>query len=45
VSIAEFTVRDRYGREAMRNIASTTEFEFDDEMNTQQHFRKLMNTE
>ncbi|WP_136689098.1 hypothetical protein [Halorhabdus amylolytica] len=41
-SIAEFTLRDRYAREAMRRIASATEFEFNEESNTQQNLRNLM---
>jgi hypothetical protein len=41
-SIAEFALRDRYAKEAMRRIASATDFEFDEDANTQQNLRNLM---
>lgn len=42
-SIAEFVIRDQHGMEAMRQIASATDFEFDGERNTRQNLRNLMN--
>lgn len=41
-SIAEFSLRSQYAKEAMRKIASATDFEIDENANTQQNLRKLM---
>jgi len=41
-STADLPLRERGAREAMRNIASSTDFEFDEEANTQQNLRNLM---
>lgn len=41
-SIAKFSLRNRYAAEAMRKIASATDFEFDEDANTQQNLRNLM---
>jgi hypothetical protein len=40
-SLAEFVLRDRYTKAAMRSIGAATEFEFDDDTNTQQNLRNL----
>jgi hypothetical protein len=41
-SVAEFVVRDRYAKEGMRKIASATDFDVDEDANTQQNLRNLM---
>ena len=41
-STAEFTIRDGYAMEGMRRIASATDFEVDEDRNTQQNLRNLM---
>lgn len=41
-SLAEFVVRDRYAKEGMRKIAAATDFEVDEDANTQQNLRTLM---
>jgi predicted nuclease of restriction endonuclease-like (RecB) superfamily len=41
-SMAEFVIRDGFAMEGMRKIASATDFEVDEESNTQQNLRNLM---
>ena len=41
-SVAEFVVRDRYAKEGMRKIASATDFDVDEDANTQENLRNLM---
>lgn len=41
-SVAEFVIRDRFAADGMRMIASATEFDFNEERNTQQNLHKLM---
>ncbi|WP_336331072.1 hypothetical protein [Haloarcula sp. CGMCC 1.2071] len=41
-SMAEFKLRDQYTKDAMRKIASSTDFEFDESANTQQNLRNLL---
>lgn len=41
-STTDLDLRERGAREAMRNIASSTDFEFNEEANTQQNLRNLM---
>lgn len=41
-SVAEFVIRDRFAKEGMRKIASATDFDVDEDMNTQQNLRDLM---
>jgi hypothetical protein len=41
-SVADFEIRSMYAMEAMRKIASSTDFEVDKDANTQQNLRNLM---
>lgn len=41
-AIAEFDIRNRFAKEGMRKIASATSFDVDEEANTQQNLRNLM---
>lgn len=41
-SVGEFVIRDRYAKEGMRKIAAATDFEVDEDANTQQNLRNLM---
>lgn len=42
-SIAELEISDRETRNVMRRISQATDFEFDENANTQQNLRQLMN--
>jgi hypothetical protein len=44
-SLAEFEIRDRYAKEGMRKIAAATDFDVDEDANTQQNLRNLMTGE
>ncbi|WP_207592880.1 hypothetical protein [Halomontanus rarus] len=41
-SVAEFDIRRRFAKEGMRMIASATDFDIDEDANTQQNLRNLM---
>lgn len=41
-STAEFVIREEFAMEGMRRIASATDFEVDEEANTQQNLRNLL---
>ena len=41
-SVAEFVIRDRFAKEGMRMIASATDFDVDEDANTQQNLSDLM---
>lgn len=41
-SISEFVIRNRFAKEAMRNIAEATDFDVEEDSNTQQNLRSLM---
>ncbi|MCU4799750.1 hypothetical protein OB920_05145 [Halobacteria archaeon HArc-gm2] len=42
LSLAEFTFRDEPDTKSMRKLAAESDFEFDEETNTQQNLRNLM---
>jgi hypothetical protein len=42
VALAEFTIQSQGAKQAMENISSATDFEFNPEANTQQNLRNLM---
>lgn len=41
-SIAEFSIRNRYAMKGMEKIADSTDFDVDEDTNTQQNLRNLM---
>ncbi len=41
-SIAEFEIRNRYAKEGMAKIAAATDFDVNEDANTQQNLRNLM---